>query len=122
MSLRRAFFVVASNHFAASRTQKSLANGFGSLARAGGRGRGADAARRVSVQPVIARKPDFLVWWSALMLRRCGSAHAIAKQFDVTDQTGQNWINADACPSGWVVYQAQRFWPEEFELDGGRDA
>ena len=91
--------------------QKSFATRF---APQGGRGRDRAAHRRVSVQPVIGRRDDFLVWWSALMLRRCGSAHQIAMTFDVTEQTGRNWIDAVACPSGWVVFQAQARWPEDF--------
>lgn len=122
MSSRASLSVVSLGQSAPGRGQKSLANGFGRLAPVGGRGRGAAAARRVSVQPVIGQRDDFMVWWSALLLRRCGSAHAIARTFDVTDQTGQNWINATACPSGWMVFQAQGWWPEEFQMNGGRHA
>lgn len=114
MSLHAPLKLVSSRQSAANPLQKSLANGFGRIAPSDGRGRGAGAARRVSVQPVLAQRDDFMIWWSALMLRRCGSAHAVARQFDVTDQTGQNWINAVACPSGWAVYQAQSLWPQEF--------
>ena len=113
MSLSAPLKLVSSGQSAPASAQKSLANVFGRCS-AQGRGRGAGAARRVSVQPVIRQRDDFMIWWSALMLRRCGSAHSVARQFDVTDQTGQNWINAVACPSGWMVYRAQVLWPEEF--------
>lgn len=103
--------LVSSGHPARSVSQKSQPRVFGPV---GGRGRGAGAARRVSVQPVLAQRDDFLRFWSGLMLRRCGSAHAIAMRFDVTEQTGRNWVDGVACPSGWMVYQAQQLWPEEF--------
>jgi len=103
--------LVPSDASTSPRRQMSFARQF---APAGGRGRGAVAHRRVSVQPVVVQRDDFLVWWSALMLRRCGSAHQIAMTFDVTEQTGRNWIDAVACPSGWVVFQAQRRWPDDF--------
>ena len=102
----------------------SLANGFGrgQLAPVGGRGRGHAAHRRVSVNPAMTQRPNFQVWWSALVMRKCGSANAVARKFEVTDMTGLNWLNGDTCPEGWAVFRAQQWWPEEFELDGGRDA
>ena len=101
----------------------SLANGFGrGLAPLGGRGRGAAAHRRVSVHPAMAMRPNFQVWWSALVMRKCGSANAVARKFEVTDMTGLNWLNGDTCPEGWAVFRAQQWWPEEFDLDGPLDA
>jgi hypothetical protein len=123
MPSRRPFLVVSSGQSAPRHSQMSLANGFGhGPAPLGGRGRGAAAHRRVSVHPAMAQRPNFQVWWSALVMRRCGSANAIARKFGVTDMTGLNWLNGDTCPEGWAVFRAQQWWPEDFELDGGRDA
>ena len=59
-------------------------------------------------------RDDVLRFWSGLMLRQCGSAHAVAMRFDVTEQTGRNWINGFACPTGLAVMRAQAWWPDEF--------
>ncbi len=103
--------LVSSRQSAPALRQKSHPTTFAPL---GGRGRGAGAARRVAVSPVLLHRAGFLAFWSGLMLRRCGGAHEIAMQFDVTEQTGRNWIDGVACPSGWMVFQAQQLWPEEF--------
>jgi hypothetical protein len=106
--------LVSSRQSAPVARQMSHPREFGPL---GGRGRDGRAARRVEVAPVLHRG-GFLVFWSGLMLRRCGGAHEIAMRFDVTEQTGRNWIDAVACPSGWMVFQAQQLWPEEFAGGG----
>lgn len=111
MTLRYPLTLVSSRQSAPENRQMSHPNAF---APQGGRGRGAHAARRVSVQPALPSRDGFLRFWSGLMLRRCGSAHEIAMRFDVTEQTGRNWVDGVACPSGWMVYQAQLLWPEEF--------
>lgn len=72
-----------------------------------------------------APRPDltreaFLSWWSGLMLRQLGTAHQIAKRFDVTEQTGRNWIDGFSCPTGLQVMRAQDWWPEEFTLAPAR--
>lgn len=103
--------LVSSRQSAPVARQMSHPRTFGPLA---GRGRGAGPARRVSVSPVLVARAGFLAFWLGLMLRRCGGAHAIAMRFDVTEQTGRNWIDGVACPSGWKVFQAQQLWPEEF--------
>lgn len=63
--------------------------------------------------PELSRE-DFLHWWSGLMLRKLGTARAIARKFDRTEQTGRNWIDAVACPTGLDVMRAMEFWPDEF--------
>ena len=64
-------------------------------------------------RPDLTREA-FLAWWSGLMLRRLGSAHAIARRFDVTEQTGRNWVDGFSCPTGLQVMRAQDWWPEDF--------
>ena len=115
MTSRPSLHLVSSRQSAPAPRQMSHPRVFAPL---GGRGRDGRAARRVSVAPVLLQREGFLWFWSGLMLRRCGSAHAIAMRFDVTEQTGRNWVDGVACPSGWVVYQAQQLWPEEFSGGG----
>lgn len=64
--------------------------------------------------PVQPDRAAFLRWWSALIIRRCGSAHDVARLFDVTEQTGRNWIDGVACPTGLAVVHAMALWPEDF--------
>jgi hypothetical protein len=97
--------------------QKSQPNTFAPV---GGRGRNLAASRRVHWrQDDVTGRDDFLRFWSGLLLRRCGSAHAVAMRFDVTEQTGRNWIDGFACPTGLAVFQAQELWPEEFIRKSG---
>lgn len=96
--------------------QMSHANGFGlaRLAPSGGRGRSLSARRRVQVPSTLPDRDGFLRFWSGLMLRHCGSAAAVSQLFLVTEQTGRNWIDGFACPTGVAVDQAMAMWPEEF--------
>lgn len=80
------------------------------------RGRGRDAARRVTVAPVVTRH-EATVFWAALVQRRCGSREACAVMFDVTFQTACNWWDGFSCPTGDKVMMAIRAWPEEFGGD-----
>ena len=57
-----------------------------------------------------------LRFWSGLMMRRCGDYRAVARQFDVTEQTGRNWIDGHAMPTGLAVMRAVEWWPEDFGL------
>lgn len=59
-------------------------------------------------------RDEFLRWWSGLMLRKLGTAHAIARRFDCTEQTGRNWIDGFSCPTGLQVMRAHDWWPDEF--------
>lgn len=79
----------------------------------GGRGR-ALPLRPVSRVAGDLTRVEFLTWWSGLMLRRCGSAHEVTKRFDCTEQTGRNWIDGVACPTGLAVMRAFDLWPEDF--------
>lgn len=79
----------------------------------------ADGRGRAPLRPVArvagdVSRPEFLAWWSGLMLRRCGSAHAVTKAFDCTEQTGRNWIDGVACPTGLAVMRAYDLWPDDF--------
>ena len=104
--------LVHSVHAARFVNQMSQANGF---APAGGRGRSLSARRRVSVAIVHPDRDGFLAFWSGLMLRHLGSAAAVAQVFCVTEQTGRNWIDGFACPTGVAVDQAMQLWPQEFQ-------
>jgi hypothetical protein len=85
----------------------------------GGRGRDLAAVRRVHGRiGSITGRDGFLRFWSQLMMRKCGSAHAVAMRFDVTEQTGRNWIDGFSCPTGLAVFQAQELWPDEFPAAG----
>ena len=100
--------------------QMSHPSGFAPVA---GRGRDLRAVRRVhGALPVLAGRDVFLRFWSGLMMRRCGSAHDVSRLFDVTEQTGRNWIDGYTCPSGQCVWQAQQWWPEEFVVAAGQGA
>lgn len=88
------------------------------FAPAGGRGRSAGAGR--SGPRAELSRDGFLRWWSGLMLRKLGSARAIARRFDVTEQTGRNWVDGFSCPTGLQVMRAQGWWPEEFALAAPR--
>ena len=57
-----------------------------------------------------------LVFWSGLMMRRCGDYRAVARRFDCTEQTGRNWIDGHAMPTGLAVMRAVEWWPEDFGL------
>jgi hypothetical protein len=70
-------------------------------------------ARRDAAGPVS--RDAFLMFWSGLMLRRCGSAREVAYQFRRTEQTGRNWIDGFACPTGLDVARAYQMWPEDFD-------
>lgn len=100
----------------ARRGQKSRPKGF---APEGGRGRWPGAARVVAGVAVLPSQPDrgaVLVWWSRLLMRHCRSAHEIARLFDVTEQTGRNWLDGASCPTGLAVLHAMRLWPADFGL------
>lgn len=94
---------------APGRDQKSRANPFDR--RAGGRG--AAAARRVSVAPVITRH-EATAFWADLVARRCRSREECAVVFQVTFQTACNWFDGFSCPTGDKVMMAMALWPEEF--------
>ncbi|WP_054304576.1 hypothetical protein [Gemmobacter sp. LW-1] len=83
-----------------------------------GRGRGAVAARRISVPPVITRHAA-TAFWADLVARRCASREECAVMFGVTFQTSCNWHDGFSCPTGDKVMMAMRMWPEEFT--GGGD-
>jgi len=104
---------IAPADLAPRRGQMSHANGFDRA----GRGRGAAAARRVSVPPVITRHAA-TVFWADLVGRRCASREECAVVFDVTFQTACNWFDGFSCPTGDKVMMAMRMWPEEFTGDG----
>ncbi len=59
-------------------------------------------------------RDEFLALWSLLMMRKCGTARAVAQQFECTEQTGRNWIDGFSCPTGHAVMRAMAWWPEEF--------
>lgn len=84
----------------------------------GGRGRDLQSMRRVHGwvhgRSELTERDAFLSFWSGLLLRRLGSARAVAQAFSVTEQTGRNWIDGFACPSGHMVFQAQERWPDDF--------
>lgn len=91
-------------------SQKSPPKGFAPL---GGRGRGRPLRGRI-VLPEPPERDAMLVWWSALLMRHCGSAHEISRLFDVTEQTGRNWLDGVSCPTGLAVLHAMLLWPGEF--------
>lgn len=98
--------------------QKSPPKGF---APPGGRGRGLPFRGRI-VLPAPPERDAMLVWWSGLLMRHCGSAHEIARLFDVTEQTGRNWLDGVSCPTGLAVLHAMLLWPGAFAAlvdDGG---
>lgn len=107
----RPLHIVASARPALLRAQMSHSKAFAPV---GGRG------RVLPLRPVPNRsagdltRTEFLTWWSGLMLRRCWSAHEVTKRFDCTEQTGRNWIDGVACPTGLAVMRAFELWPEEF--------
>lgn len=88
------------------RGQMSRAKGFD-------RGRGAAAARRVTVAPIITRHAA-TVFWADLVARRCASREECAVVFAVTFQTACNWFDGFSCPTGDKMLMAMRMWPEEF--------
>lgn len=109
-----ALALIRSNDAAAG-GQMSRSNRVQRLAPLGGRGRGAEAARRVQVLPVIGITRDSAAQaWSGIVRRRCGSRENCAVMFGVTFQTACNWWDAWACPTGDKVMQAQAWWPEDF--------
>jgi hypothetical protein len=85
------------------------------------RGRGADAARRVTVAAVITPH-QARGFWAGLMARRCGSREEAAVVFGVTFQTACNWFDGFSTPTGDKVLMAVAMWPEEFGLDAGETA
>ena len=69
------------------------------------------------MRPVVARevsRAEFVAFWSLLMMRRCGDYRGVAVRFDRTEQTGRNWLDGVACPTGYDVARAQLWWPEDF--------
>lgn len=90
--------------------QKSQPKGFAPL---GGRGRERPLRGRI-VLPQPPLRDEALVWWSGMLMRHCGSAHEIARLFDVTEQTGRNWLDGVSCPTGLAVLHAMILWPHEF--------
>lgn len=113
----RPLHIVAQARPAMQRAQMSYPKAFAPL---GGRG------RAVPLRPAPNRvagdvtRDEFLRFWSGLMLRKCGSAHAITKVFDCTEQTGRNWIDGFACPTGLAVMKAMEYWPDEFARAAAR--
>lgn len=107
----RPLHIVSSARPAMQRAQMSHPKAFGPV---GGRG------RVLPLRPMPERsagdvtRKEFLAWWSGLMLRRCGSARAVAQLFGTTEQTGRNWIDGFACPTGLQVIRAQEWWPGDF--------
>lgn len=87
--------------------------GSGTFAPAGGRGR--SYVTRPEPRRELTRD-QFLRWWSGLLLRKLGSARAVAQFFETTEQTGRNWIDGTACPTGLSVMRALRAWPQEFSV------
>jgi hypothetical protein len=85
------------------------------------RGRGAAAARRVSVAPVIS-PAQARGFWAGLVARRCGSREEAAVVFGVTFQTACNWFDGFSTPTGDKVMMAVRMWPEDFGLGDGAEA
>jgi hypothetical protein len=72
------------------------------------------AAARVRMVPVVD-KAAFVGWWAGLMRRRCGGdAVTISRLFDVTEQTGRNWLAGFSCPLGHHSDLAMALWPGEF--------
>lgn len=114
----RTLHTVASARPAMVRAQMSRPNGFARLPSAGGRGRAVPLRGAVARAPGDVTKPEFLAWWSGLMLRRCGSARAVADQFKTTEQTGRNWIDGVACPTGLQVMRAMEWWRDDFAAAG----
>lgn len=66
-----------------------------------------------AIAPDLSRD-DMARFWSGLMMRRCGTAAGVADFFACTEQTGRNWIDGFACPTGRAVMQAVLEWPEDF--------
>lgn len=89
----------------------SQANGFGAIPMTG---------RAVRVLPVVD-KAEFVGWWAGLMRRRLGGdAVAISRTFEVTEQTGRNWLAGFSCPTGPAVDLAMQLWSEDFAARHGR--
>lgn len=103
---------LASSQPAMAGIQTSRPNAF---APTGGRG------RLAPLRPVTRRVPgqvgreEFLAFWAGLMRRRCGSAREVAYTFRRTEQTGRNWLDGAACPTGWDVAKAYSLWPDDFD-------
>ena len=70
--------------------------------------------RPAPLAPIEADRAGFLVWWSGLLMRRCGDVRGIVRVFGCTEQTARNWIDGFACPQGHLVDLAQRLWPADF--------
>ena len=98
--------IVALARPALQRAQMSHPNGFG--------GAKVVPFRRSGRVAGDVTRGEFLAWWSGLLLRRCGSARAVAQRFATTEQTGRNWIDGVACPTGLQVMRAQEWWPGDF--------
>lgn len=80
--------------------QMSQPNGFG--------------GRRMRAVPEVDRA-GFVAWWAGVMRRRChADAVVISRTFEVTEQTGRNWLAEFSCPLGHHVDLAMVLWPEEF--------
>ena len=79
----------------------------------GPRGRGRDAARRVTVAPVISRH-QAVTFWADLVARRCSTREECAVVFGVSFQTACNWFDGFTAPTADKVLMALRLWPGEF--------
>jgi len=86
---------------------------FAPRAPAGGRGR-AVPLRPLRLAPVEPDRAGLLVWWSGLLMRRCGAVRGIVAVFGCTEQTARNWLDGFSCPTGVALDLALRLWPEEF--------
>jgi hypothetical protein len=79
----------------------------------GGRGR-AEPHRPARLAPIEADRAGLLVWWSGLLMRRCGSVRGVVRVFECTEQTARNWFDGFSCPTGVALDLALRLWPADF--------
>lgn len=112
----RPLHIVSSARPAMQRAQMYRPNGFAPprLQSTCGRGRAAPFRPAPARMAGDVTRDQFLSWWSLLMMRRCGSARAVAQRFGTTEQTGRNWIDGFACPTGLQVMRAAEWWPDDF--------
>ena len=117
----RTLHSISGGQSAAPRDQMSQSSAF---APHGGRGRSAQAMRRVQALPVIEiSRDEAMEFWAGVMRRRCGNPETCAVMFGVTVQTARNWFTAFSRPHIDVVLQAMHWWPDDFsgaDLGQGR--